>query len=82
MEQYGWIIQTVMDRMCEQLKWFAGVLIQSNPGSEQQIQQNQLVVADNKQPMLNFTGMQNAEVQGDDKSRMRNLLQNRVGRVS
>ena len=35
---------------------------------------------DNKQMMMNFSGIQNVNTQGDDKSRMSNLLQNRVGR--
>lgn len=37
----------------------------------------------NKQMIINFKGMDNVVVQGDDKSRMHNILQNnRMGRAN
>ena len=39
------------------------------------------MIDNNKQMIINFKGMDNVVVQGDDKSRMHNILQNnRMGR--
>lgn len=56
-----------MDRMCEQLKWYAGLLVQNNNnvggmtgGPADMQQQNHAtgqMLNDNKQMIMNYSGM-------------------------